>query len=741
VAGGSGGTVSIPVPRDEVLGRRADALLDGAAVADALRERLGADVSRCEPRYARYKPRTSLLVQYTLELEDGRSTLAHAWLHVDGRAEQIWRSASFARLLERTERRHDPGPPGGRALFLDGVGALVELSPVDSRLRALVRASSARKLRRVLRDAAGVRVEKANPNLVRHKPARKALLRSPGVYVKLYADGGGARRLAVARRVAAAGVPTAPPVTYLTEFDAAVYREAAGTRLADLHGVVYADALKSSARALAALHRVPCGEPWDRSAEAARIYGAAAAVGALVPEAAPQADSLADEIVRRLAGAEERVVLAHGDFYDDQLLVWADGAVLIDLDEARPAHPLLDVGNFLAHLGARTPGGERLREPFLAACDAAGIDVRGAEPFEAAALLALAVGPFRRLEPDWPQRVQEIVALAAARLRARPRRSRDASLPQLRVLCDERRAGRALSRALGRPVAVSSVSVVRHKPGRRCTLSYVLADGRRLFAKTYASGRAGRVHESTRRLAAAGVPVPAPLGWDSRARFVVLAEVAGAPAAPAVADGERWIGFAAAELLHSLHGCGASLLRRHELRDELRPLEGRVERLAAAVPQLAPCAARCLALARAGAELPWHWRLRPVHRDFYEDQLMLCSEGLAVLDADDAAMSEPALDVANFAAHLRLLGERPGIDSRGPAAVRRTFLRRYAELDPDVDRALTTFLEGTTLLRLAAIHGDWTRGALAARLLQRSERLLAAAPAGRRGRKGAPMFA
>ncbi|HEY3206416.1 MAG TPA: hypothetical protein VGJ58_05650, partial [Gaiellaceae bacterium] len=69
------------------------------------------------------------------------------------------------------------------------------------------------------------------------------------------------------------------------------------------------------------------------------------------------------------------------------------------------------------------------------------------------------------------------------------------------------------------------------------------------------------------------------------------------------------------------------------------------------------------------------------------------------------------------------------------------FLRRYAELDPDVDRALTTFLEGTTLLRLAAIHGDWTRGALAARLLQRSERLLAAAPAGRRGRKGAPMFA
>ncbi len=42
---------------------------------------------------------------------------------------------------------------------------------------------------------------------------------------------------------------------------------------------------------------------------------------------------------------------AHNDFYDDQLLVMPDGRfALVDFEEAGPGDPLLDVGNFLAHL-------------------------------------------------------------------------------------------------------------------------------------------------------------------------------------------------------------------------------------------------------------------------------------------------------------------------------------------------------------------------------------------------------
>lgn len=42
---------------------------------------------------------------------------------------------------------------------------------------------------------------------------------------------------------------------------------------------------------------------------------------------------------------------AHNDFYDDQMLVLAGGKVaLVDFEEAGPGDPMLDVGNFLAHL-------------------------------------------------------------------------------------------------------------------------------------------------------------------------------------------------------------------------------------------------------------------------------------------------------------------------------------------------------------------------------------------------------
>ena len=43
--------------------------------------------------------------------------------------------------------------------------------------------------------------------------------------------------------------------------------------------------------------------------------------------------------------------IAHNDFYDDQILALPDGAMaLVDFEEAGPGDPILDVGNFLAHL-------------------------------------------------------------------------------------------------------------------------------------------------------------------------------------------------------------------------------------------------------------------------------------------------------------------------------------------------------------------------------------------------------
>ena len=717
--------MSIPFPTDPLLAERATALLETEALAARLSE-VAAEEVTCRPRYARYKPRTSLLVQYDIVVGSSRG-LGHAWLFADSRAARTWRSASFARLLDRAQRRHPTLPIG--AMFLADLKALVEVSPLDSRLPALVRAASSRKVARLLGDAAAAGLQEAAVTTIRHKPGRKAVLRFDGererLYLKVHSDGRSAGRFALARAVAERGVPTAMPRAHLQGLGAVVYDEADGDRLADFVGTErYRSWLRPAAEALRAFHgRAPVqAQP---PSEAVRIEAAGRAIDSLVPSLRGAGARLASAVATRIAAYDRVPVLIHGDFYDDQLLVSTDEVAILDLDEARPGHPLFDVGNYLAHLSVRPD--ESNRAAFLDACADAGLDLDGILAFEAAGVLALAARPFRRLEMGWPERMEELVELAAARLRAdrsqlcRP----DQKLPQLHVLADPAAAGVPLGRALGRPVRVSAADVVRHKPGRRCTLRYRLDDGASVFAKTYASRRAARVHESYRRLAvAASVRLPAPLGWDADSRLVATAPLPGDPVRDRLLTGESTLGDEIAVLLHAFHTSGAVLERRRTLRDEILPLVERVDRLSLAAPTLAPAARRCLSLARAGCDRSWRWRWRPIHHDFYEDQLVEGADGLGMLDLDDAAMSEPAVDVANLIAHLRLRALRSEARPAGATAVARAFLRKYRDLDPELEGRLVTFLVGATLLRLAEIHLPRAGRSIALALLVRAERAL-----------------
>ena len=710
----------IPPPPDRALRSSAAALLDGEAVA----ARLGA--TTCRPRYARYKPETSLLVQYEAMI-GSTITLLHAWSFADARAVRTWRSGSFERLIERAYRRHPHLPV--QAVFLNDLNVLVEVSPLDSRLPALVRAASARKVARFLGDRVPASLARSSVETLRHKPGRKALLRfvmpCEQVYLKVYADSASSRRFALARAVAACGVPTATAVADIAQLGAVAYAEAPGERLADIaRSEQYRLWLRPAAEALWTFHS---RAPLHGRASPKRYPVAAAgrAIDSLLPTLRGGGARLAAQIEKRLTVYDATPVLTHGDFYDDQILVAPEQVIILDLDEARPGHPLVDVGNFLAHLSVRSD--ESGRAAFLEACADVGFDLTGVVAFEAAALLALAVRPFRNLEPTWPERVEELIELAAVRLRADRalRGTSDRTLPQLHSLLDPVAARPVLARTLGRPVGIAAVHVLRHKPGRRCTLRYQLDDGASVFAKTYASRRAARVHENYRRLAAGnGVRLPVPLGWDDDSRLVATTPLPGNPLHDRLHAGDRRLGNEIAELLHAFHSSGVVLERRHTLDDEISPLADRVARLTAAAPALGASAQHCLFFATTGRDRDWLWRSRPVHRDFYDDQLLADRTGLAILDLDDAAMSEPAVDVANLIAHLRLptvLGEpKPGRLN----AVARAFLRRYHALDPALDPRLVVFLVGTTLLRLAEIH--LTRGGAqaASALLARSERAL-----------------
>jgi Ser/Thr protein kinase RdoA (MazF antagonist) len=767
----------IPLPpRDPALPALGVAL-DGAAMSEILARRL-ADaegmlaVESCRPCYVRYKPGTSCLVQYELTVHDGSRprrvvTHAHITMYPGDYARRVGSRQKVARLAEDTARRY-PELPGVFCTHLPELQAVLQRFPMDRKLPALLQAASAVEMSRRLGEVglAADGLEEGSVELVRYKPGRKALFRYPpsgprsaAAYGKLHGDDRGALVFQLGRALLDAGVATARPLTYLSDLWLVVHAEAPGHRLRDLRGSrAFGGWMEEVAEALSRLH-------WTRDHRLGRhslkdesntVVAAGLAIGTLLPDLTNEATRLARRLAARLDEVAEADVTVHGDFSDDQVIVSDRGAVLLDFDEARQSHPLVDVGMFVAELSVRADGSadasEAARAAFLDAYAACRPELRRELAlFEAAALLKKSIDFFRRLERDWPAEAERLVGLAALRLdeyeRDRTRRPSawaaspypvDPALPQLEVLVDPL----VISVALGRSVfaeatVVTEVAILRHKPGRRCTLRYDVRVGspgterlERLYAKTFASGRGHRVYEvltaiSGARTCGPGVRVPAPLRYLPFLKLLVLREVPGAPVAPALLAGDTAMAERIADAIHALHASGLDLRRQHGPEAELAPLGDRVRRLCGACPSLAPLAIPCLRLVDAWRERAFPWRWRPAHRDFYHDQILAGDHGLSVLDFDDAAMAEPALDIANFLGHLTLLALQHPDRADAVSAVRAAFAARSRFQDPELDLESLSFLEGATLLRLAEIHLSRDRGeVVAAGLLHASGELL-----------------
>ena len=113
--------------------------------------------------------------------------------------------------------------------------------------------------------------------------------------------------------------------------------------------------------------------------------------------------------------------IAHNDFYDDQILVLPDGGMaLVDFEEAGPGDPMLDVGNFLAHLRWRARFG-RDRETgnsaeYLGEFRSAAIDrFEWSEPDlnlrEAVCLFRICTNAVRHPQDDWRDKLDAGLSL------------------------------------------------------------------------------------------------------------------------------------------------------------------------------------------------------------------------------------------------------------------------------------------------------------------------------------------
>jgi len=153
------------------------------ALMDARLRRTGSfDIVSCRPHYVRYKPAASCMVQYEIAIRDAGgerlTTSAHITLFHDDRAERLAASAAIARLEERATRLQATLPVH-RSAYIPEVGGLLQLYPLDRDLHFLVRASDAnlmsKQLRKALPEFDSLALT-ADPEMVRYKPERKALL-------------------------------------------------------------------------------------------------------------------------------------------------------------------------------------------------------------------------------------------------------------------------------------------------------------------------------------------------------------------------------------------------------------------------------------------------------------------------------------------------------------------------------------------------------------------------------------
>ena len=154
-----------------------------------------------------------------------------------------------------------------------------------------------------------------------------------------------------------------------------------------------------------------------------------------------------------------------------------------------------------------------------------------------------------------------------------------------------------------------------------------------------------------------------------------------------------------AEAAHKLHEAGVPAGRRHTIGDELRILDRCLARVAAEHSALATRLARLrIACERIAARIP-HGRPRPIHRDFYGDQVIVDGARLYVVDFDLYCVGDSALDIGNFLGHmteqaLRTFGDPSALD--GPEEV---LEERFCELAGEGVRSAVRGYATLTLAR------------------------------------------
>lgn len=718
-------------------------LLDPPALLAALRTLTGSTrLESCQLRYLRYKPGRNCLAAYTLSV-GGMDWPIYAKAHAVDAPDK---------LIKAVQRPVGSSPLGPGRLLLPGARTEFCLFPQDNKLSSLARWTDVAWRTEFLarkRPDWGV-TESVGRRTLAYKPERR--------WVAALDLGSGRR--GVLRLHSAETFPAVPP-HWTAPVSGTVLRVAAPVLLSRSRRAVWSDwqdgtplagelpAGANSAcwervgRALAEFHAQtgPGLEDYPALDVERSLTDTGRLLGFLLPGTQPRLDECIDALRRAEPSASVPPVRLHGDFSASQVLLGThDTVALLDLDESRPGSAALDLGSFLAALDVEVIRGrvsagrvDEVREGLLCgyARHRSKLNVSEVEYHRVVALFRRLPEFFRSGESDWPQRTHTALEFLASRCGAASLRrgstvSRgpvsDSALPQLdTALCCVSMAPlltEAMARA-GLPSAgllVESADLRRHKTGRRALVEYRLRSTMpsvagpvfRVLGKLRRRGlddaNLGFLQQLGRgefhRHSPDGSSIPAVLGTVPSLGLWLQEVVSGAPlsellATPLAHPAVR----RAADAIHKLHRQRLPLQRHHTHGHELEILENHLRAVAGDRPEwqlrLRRILDQCRRLVAALPEVP----PAPVHRDFYQDQVLVDGERLWLLDFDLLCAGDPALDVGNFAGHLLELAVREPVHRSNLDSLAAVFLGRYQELAPSVPSFVLEAYTTLTLVR------------------------------------------
>ncbi len=242
---------------------------------------------------------------------------------------------------------------------------------------------------------------------------------------------------------------------------------------------------------------------------------------------------------------------------------------------------------------------------------------------------------------------------------------------------------------------VAAIEVIRHKPGRRCLISYRLrpsgANGPDMviLGKARAKGLDDRTFEFQSALwldafaedSRDGMSVPRPIGVIPEWRMWLQQLVPGTPATSLCRPtADVAVLRPMADAIFKLHRTDHAVSRRHTVQDELNILRRGLDSVARDRPEWHSRIRRLYSACEQVAAILNGTELCLVHRDFYPDQVVVSKSRRYLVDLDLHCMSDPALDVGNFSGHLVEHGLR--VHGRADACARLVagFERRYVQL-------------------------------------------------------------